>query len=129
MEHGVYVEVKMHGALLIAVSHLEMHEDGSVHVWTLSAQGVSGHRARRFARPPDRVEARHGGNFLEVCFTPLGSWPMGVQDVLWLDPTDASLRTLLRCDASISDWRCDLRDGLALVSEGAQTLHYHRLWP
>lgn len=125
----IVVEVKLQGQSLLAASHSEHGNGGRVHVWDIGTNGASSHRSRWFTRPPDKVEFRHGGALLEVCFAAPGSWPMGVLDLTWLDPTDASLRTLLQVDHAIGDWRCDIRDSVAVATEGARSVQWYALWP
>eukprot|EP00931_Biecheleriopsis_adriatica_P050514 TRINITY_DN29253_c0_g1_i1.p1 TRINITY_DN29253_c0_g1~~TRINITY_DN29253_c0_g1_i1.p1 ORF type:complete len:498 (-),score=99.53 TRINITY_DN29253_c0_g1_i1:16-1488(-) len=129
---SLVVEVKLERSLLLAVSHLDDSSSGTVHVWDVSCGGIDNHRARDFDRAPDRVEARHGGHFVEVCFVPEGpedAWPVGVFDVLWLDPKDQGLRQLLSLKAAIGDWRCDLRDALARLGAASSEVQWLPLWP
>ena len=68
--------------------------------------------------PPDRVEARHGGRFVEAFFVPvIGSHerrlPDGIYDIEWFD---RDMRSLFKL-RGIGDWRCDLRDAVARLED------------
>ncbi|CAK0842625.1 unnamed protein product, partial [Prorocentrum cordatum] len=122
-----YVEVKLERCLLLAVSHSEDGQHGAAHAWSLDARGASAHRWRCFAHAPDRVEARHGGAFVEVCFASAHPTLMGVLDVKWLDPLGPDMKVLLEVESAVADWRCDVRDCLATVREETMTFRWASL--
>lgn len=110
------VEVKIERSLLLAVTHSEDGERGAIHVWKLQMERLDcleNPRSLQCPRPPDRVEARHGGRFIEAFFVPATDsrcpCPNGIYDIEWFDPT---MNRLLKL-RGIGDWRCDLRDAVA----------------
>eukprot|EP00438_Fugacium_kawagutii_P034816 Skav226553 [mRNA] locus=scaffold421:281242:281895:- [translate_table: standard] len=114
------VEVKIERSLLLAVTHSEDGERGAIHVWKLPMERLDcleNPRSLQCPRPPDRVEARHGGRFIEAFFVPATDCPNGIYDIEWFDPTMNRLLQL----RGIGDWRCDLRDAVARLegSEGS----------
>jgi len=136
------VEVKLEGSLLVAVSSDRCNggwaprwSQGAVHVWDIGDGKADGHRMRYFSATPDFVEVRHGGAFIEVCLPPTRPghwppvrWPSGIVEQYWLDPRGL-LPTLLHCPhASLGDWRCDVRDGVALVEAGSNSLRWFPFW-
>ncbi|OLP97072.1 hypothetical protein AK812_SmicGene20600 [Symbiodinium microadriaticum] len=133
---SLVVEVKLERHLLVAVSHSA--GTGSVHVWHLGFDTNSSdpdvvlllqeYCQRDCSQPPDRVEARHGGRFIEVQFLTEGLSVDGIYDVEWLEPS--RLRCLLTLKSCIGDWRCDLRDAIGVLgndSEGT-VLRWLLLW-
>lgn len=130
------VEVKVERSLLLAVSHSENGEQGAIHVWEILSQHfadefeilLTERRSLQCAFPPDRVEARHGGRFIEAFFIPTGSGPQsrppdGIYDIEWFDVTMKSLLKL----RGIGDWRCDLRDTVARL-EDDMSVSWLPLW-
>lgn len=146
----LFVELQVEGSLLVATSHCIHDTGGSVHVWDIGASRehaspdgvVRRHRCRCFDRRPDRVEVRHGGKFLEVCFAPDDDdvLPASVADMCWVDPSDSgagvfagSLRLLFSKNRVIADWRCDVRDVVVWVdgedsATGDLLLCWARMW-
>ena len=133
---SLVVEVKLERHLLVAVSHSA--GAGSVHLWHLGFDTNSSdpdvnvllqeYCMCDFSQPPDRVEARHGGRFIEVQFLTEGLSVDGIYDVEWLEPS--RLHCLLALKSCIGDWRCDLRDVVGVLgndSEGT-VLHWLLLW-
>lgn len=111
------VEVKLERRLLLAVGHAEDGLTGAVHAWEVQ-RTPEGWRLGEEAvqvqeRPPDRVEPRHGGRFIEVFFLTEQRVPDGVYDIEWYEYRNRRLRRVLEVQGGIGDWRCDLRDVVA----------------
>ena len=126
---SLVVEVKLERQVLVAVSHSEDGK-GTVHVWKVCPKVLKllDYCHRNFREPPDRVEVRHGGRFIEVQLLPDGIPVDGVYDIHWLEPFRLdSLMVLKRC---IGDWRCDLRDSVAVLEKLGEnlTLYWRYLW-
>ncbi|CAJ1331185.1 unnamed protein product [Effrenium voratum] len=123
------VEVKLERSLLLAVSHTEDGASGTIHVWEMhlgqaeSGPALQQHCWRHCDRAPDRVEARHGGRFVEAFFLPDSEAPVGIYDIEWFSPR---LQPLFALERGVGDWRCDLRDVVARL-EGS-CLRWLPLW-
>ena len=120
---SLVVEVKLERQLLVAVSHSEDGK-GTVHVWHIALRTGDSHSPdlqllnychRSFTQPPDKVEARHGGRFIEVQFVSEAVSVDGIYDVEWLEPS--TLRRLMAVQRCVGDWRCDLRDAAAVLAD------------
>lgn len=115
------VEVKVERSLLLAVTHSENGESGAIHVWEVLTEHLECLQhlgSIQCPNPPDRVEARHGGRFVEAFFVPvIGSHerrlPDGIYDIEWFD---RDMRSLFKL-RGIGDWRCDLRDAVARLED------------
>ena len=78
--------------------------------------------------PADRVEARHGGRFIEAFFIPTGSGPQSLLQMAFttLSGSDVTMKSLLKL-RGIGDWRCDLRDTVARL-EDDMSVSWLPLW-
>ncbi|CAK9101196.1 WAP domain-containing protein [Durusdinium trenchii] len=123
------VEVKLEQSVLLAVTHSEDGATGVIHVWEILSQLhlLQNHYFLFCDRPPDRVEARHGGQFIEVFFLTDSLNPRppdGIYNIKWFSP---KLELLFNLDRCVGDWRCDLRDVAARL-EDDRTISWAPLW-
>ena len=132
------VEVKLERSVLLAVTHSEDGASGTIHTWEIHLKGSEGplespaatlqnHCFLECDRAPDRVEARHGGQFIEAFFLVDSVNPRppdGIYDIQWFSP---KMERLFELHGGIGDWRCDLRDALAWLEDDT-TVSWLPLW-